>query len=78
MKYHLHYASPLSKVLFLSGSDADGDATASKSASCKVSKLDPSFCFEDHLFHGRVQLLKKLYSGKTWGQSYDQYFPQFS
>ena len=41
---------------------SDTRNSGSKSSG-KVSKLNPSFCFEDHLFHGRVQLLKRLYSG---------------
>ena len=44
--------------------ECDPQRSGSKSNG-KVSKLNPSFCFEDHLFHGRVQLLKRLYSGTT-------------
>jgi hypothetical protein len=41
-------------------------------------QVTPRSRFEDHLFHGRVELLKRLYSGGTWTTQDDSVLSSFS
>ena len=44
----------------------------------EVASSTPRSRFEDHLFHGRVELLKRLYSGGIWSTQDDSVLSSFS